>query len=171
MQTWDAIRARSNMRDYANHPVDEADLLRILEAARRSPSSWNEQRWDFVVSTDRRQLEQLSTVHPGAGHVALSGATNVLVAPISGDSETARSVEFDLGQAAMSMLLTATDLGLASAHASVDDQVLARGILGIPDDRYCAVQIAIGHPARGTLRPLERMDRRPLEDVAHWGAW
>jgi nitroreductase len=151
--------------------VDEDGLLRVLEAARRSPSSWNEQRWDFVVTTDREQLQQLSEVHPGAGHVGRAGAAIVLVAPISEDPETARSIEFDLGQAAMSILLTATDLGLASAHASIDDQERARAIFGIPDDRYCVLQIAIGHPADGPLRPLSRMDRRPLDDVVHRGAW
>ena len=56
METWDAIRSRRNVRIFADRPVGAADLERILEAARRTPSSSNRQRWDFVVVTDRETL-------------------------------------------------------------------------------------------------------------------
>ena len=56
METWDAIRARRNVRRYTDQPIGEADLNRILEAGRRSPSASNRQKWDFVVITDRQQL-------------------------------------------------------------------------------------------------------------------
>ena len=39
MQTWDAIRARRNVRSYTTDPVPAADLDRIAEAAWRAPSS------------------------------------------------------------------------------------------------------------------------------------
>jgi nitroreductase len=51
----DAIRARRNVRQYQDRPIDPHDLDRILEAGRRSPSASNRQRWDFVVCTDRRR--------------------------------------------------------------------------------------------------------------------
>ena len=56
MQTWDAIRARRDVRAFADTPIDEPDLDRILEAARRTPSSMNQQAWDFVLVTDRAEL-------------------------------------------------------------------------------------------------------------------
>jgi nitroreductase len=49
METWDAIRSRRNTREYQDRPIDGADLDRILEAGRRSPSSMNEQPWDFIA--------------------------------------------------------------------------------------------------------------------------
>src|ERR1039458_3513993 len=78
---WDAIRARRNVRTYADRPVDPAHLDLILEAGRRSPSSQNWQRWDFVLVTDRERLGELATVWRGAGHVATSAATVALIAP------------------------------------------------------------------------------------------
>ena len=81
METWDALRARRNVRSYDDRPIPEADLERILEAGRRAPSASNRQRWDFVLVTDRARLEELATVWQGAGHVATSAATVVLVAP------------------------------------------------------------------------------------------
>jgi len=66
---------------FAPQPVVSSDLDRILEAGRRSPSASNWQPWDFVVVTDRDQLERLSGVWQGAGHIARSAATIGIVAP------------------------------------------------------------------------------------------
>ena len=75
METWDAIRARRNVRQYSDRPISSADLDRILEAGRRTPSSVNEQRWDFVLVTDRDQLQELAKVWRYGRHVATSAAT------------------------------------------------------------------------------------------------
>ena len=62
MQTWDAIRARRNVRTFTEQPIASRDLDQILEAGRRAPSASNWQPWDFVVVTDRAQLQRLSGV-------------------------------------------------------------------------------------------------------------
>jgi nitroreductase len=171
VETWDAIRARRNVRAYADRPIAGADLDRILEAGRRTPSSSNRQRWDLVVCTDRDQLTELSRVWRGAGHVAASAATVALVAPVADDQRTRESVQYDLGQATMSMLLAAADLGIGSGHSAVTDQQLARRVLGFPDGRFCAWLIAFGYPADRPLAPIQRPDRRPFDDVVHRGRW
>lgn len=171
METWDAIRARRNVRRYDDRPIPDEHLDRILEAGRRSPSSRNTQRWDLVVVTDRHQLAELATVWRGAGHVADSAATIALVTPIAGDEGEARSIAYDLGQLTMSVMLAAADLGIGSGHASVADQPRAREVLGLPTDRLCAYLIALGYPAERPLRPIERPARRPFDDVVHRDRW
>lgn len=171
METWDAIRARHNVRQYADRPIDPRHLDQILEAGRRSPSASNRQRWDFVVCTGRRQLQELSKVWRGAGHVASSAATIVLLAPYADDLHTRGSIDYDLGQVTISIMLAATDLGIGSGHASVGDQDLARQILGHPEDRRCAYMIALGYPAGRPLAPLRAPDRRPFDEVVHRGRW
>jgi nitroreductase len=171
METWDAIRARRNVRQYADRPIDPHDLDRILEAGRRSPSGSNRQRWDFVLCTDRGQLEELSRVWRGAAHVASSAATVVLLAPETDDPRLAASIAYDLGQVTISMMLAAADLGIGSGHASVHDQELARRILGHPEDRRCAYLIALGYPAGRPLAPMRAPDRRPFDEVVHRGRW
>ena len=79
MQTWDAITSRRNVRSFADRPIPAADLDRILEAGRRSPSSQNWQPWDFILDTDRAQLRELARVFRGAGHVAHSAATIAVI--------------------------------------------------------------------------------------------
>jgi len=171
METWDAIRFRRNVRSYADRPIAREDLDRILEAARRTPSSSNQQRWDFVVCVDRQQLRELSRVWQFAGHVAGSAATIALVAPVAADDHTRESIHYDLGQATMSIMLAAADLGIGSGHAAVTDQQLAQRVLGFPGDRFCAWLVALGYPADRALRPVERPNRRPFHDVVHFDHW
>lgn len=171
METWDAIRSRRNVRQYLERPIPEDGMEQILEAARRSPSSNNKQRWDFVVVSDSERLERLARVWRGASHVARSAATIALVAPMAEDPGDRESIQYDLGQLTMSIMLAAADQGVGSGHAAVKDQDLARELLGLPDDHFCAWLIALGYPADRPLDPIDQPDRRPFEDVVHLGAW
>ena len=171
METWDAIRSRRNVRAFADRPIPAEDLDRILEAAWRTPSSSNQQRWDFVVCTDREQLQALSKVWQWARHVATSAATICLVAPRAEGGYERDSIQYDLGQATMSIMLAAADQGIGSGHAMVEDQELARRILGVPEDRFCAWLIALGYPADRPLAPIARPNRRPFDSVVHRGHW
>src|SRR5260370_36937147 len=84
MQPWEAIASRRNVRSFDGRPIPPADLDRILEAGRRSPSSQNWQPWDFIVVTDRDQLRELAGVWRGAGPAGGSGATLVGFGPAAG---------------------------------------------------------------------------------------
>jgi len=171
METWDAIRARRNVREYEDRAIEPEHIDRILEAGRRAPSSMNWQPWDFVVVTGRNELEQLSAVWRGAGHVARSAATIALLARVPEDESRRDWVQYDLGQATMLMMLAAADLGIGSGHSAVSDQDLARELLGHPEDRFLAYLIALGYPSGRPLTPLERPNRRPFEEVVHRGRW
>lgn len=171
METWDAIRSRRNVRRYEDRPIAEDDLDRILEAGRRAPSSKNSQPWDFVVVTDRERLRDIARVWRGGGHIETSAATIALVAPKTDDRYARISIQYDLGQATMSMMLAAADLGIGSGHSAVADQDLARDLMHLPDDRFCAWLIALGYPADGPLVPVRHSRRRPFEEVVHRERW
>ena len=169
MQTWEAITSRRNVRSFADRPVPAPDLDQILEAGRRSPSSQNWQPWDFIVVNDRAQLRELAKVWRGAGHVAESAVTIMVIGPAA-DNEFHRA-HFDLGQATMAMMLAAADLGIGSCHAGVADLKLARDLLGFPEDRDWALLISLGYPAGRPLVPISNPRRRPFGEVVHRGQW
>ena len=169
METWDAITARRNVREFADRAIPDAELDRVLEAGRLAPSSQNNQPWDFIVVTDRAQLSELAKVWRGAGHVAGSAATIVVIGPAA-DNEFGRA-QLDLGQATMAMLVAAADLGIGSCHAGVADLALARELLGFPQDRPWAFLISLGYPADRPLIPVRNPDRRPFSEVVHRGRW
>ncbi|KKC03936.1 nitroreductase family protein [Mycobacterium nebraskense] len=171
MEAWDAIRARRNVRQYRPEPVSEDDLNRIVEAGWRAPSAKNRQPWDFVIVTDRAQLQDLSTVWLGAGHIAAAAAAIAIVVPVPPDERRLVTDNYDVGQATMAMMIAATDLGIGTGHSSVGDQEKARAILGVPEDRLVAFLLGVGYPADRPLTPIRKPNRRPFAEVVHHGRW
>ena len=171
METWDAIRARRATREYETTRIATEDLERILEAGRRAPSSKNDQRWDFILIQDRDQLASISKVWQGAGHIANAAAAVGLVAPFSDDVRLTASINYDLGQAAMSMMIAAADLGIGSRTAAVHDYDLASEVLGLPGERRLAWLLGLGYPGDRPLKPIENPARRPLDEVVHHDRW
>jgi nitroreductase len=171
MEAWDAIRARRNVRDYLPNPIPEGDLDRIAEAGWRAPSASNRQHWDFVIVTDRDQLQELSTVWQGARHIASAAAAIALIVPEPADERTKLIDQYDLGQATTAMTIAATDLGIGTGHSSVGDQDKARAILGVPDDHLVSYLLGVGYPADRPLKPILKPDRRPFPEVVRRGHW
>ncbi len=171
METWDAIRARRNVRRYDHRAIAPEDLDRILEAARRSPSSMNEQPWDFVVLGDRARMARLAQVWRYGAHLADAAAAIAFVAAATHDPQQRETIQFDMGQAAMSVMLAAADLGIGSCHSAVGDQDLVRELLELPADRECILLLSLGYPAERPLSPVEHPSRRPFEDVVHRDRW
>jgi len=171
VETWDAIRARRNVRTYTDDRIPGADLDRVAEAGWRAPSASNRQHWDFIIVTDSAQLAELSTVWQGARHIAGAAAAIALVVPEPADERGRLVDQYDLGQATYAIMLAAADLGIGSGHSSVGEQDKARAILGVPDDHLVAFLIGLGYPADRPLAPIAKPNRRPLGEVVHHGHW
>ncbi|MGD2102043.1 MAG: nitroreductase family protein [Acidimicrobiia bacterium] len=171
MDTFDAIRTRRKINEYADREVEQEKLDQILEAGRRSPSSRNSQRWDFIVIRDRDRLRELSRVWRGAAHIADAPVAIGVVAPFSEDVRENGSINFDLGQAVASMMIAAADLGIGSRHASVEDYELGAQILELPDDRRLTWLFGIGYPGDRPMKPILQPARRPFEEVVHNEVW
>ncbi|MBM3335966.1 nitroreductase family protein, partial [Candidatus Sumerlaeota bacterium] len=59
MDVYEAIEQRHSIRAYADRPVEQDKLERILEAARKAPSASNRQEWRFVVVTDKETRQKM----------------------------------------------------------------------------------------------------------------
>src|SRR3954470_11669283 len=162
METWDAIRARRNVRQYTDQPIPREQLERILEAGRRSPSSSNWQPWHFVVVTDREQLVDLAKGWSGAARTSPGRRPRSRSWRSSlRTSGPGQRIAYDFGQATAFMMITASDLGIGSGHSAVADQEQAQWVLGFPDGYFCAYLVGFGSPADRPLRPVQIPDRRP----------
>lgn len=171
IETWDAIRARRKIDRYGQRPIEEEKLNRILEAGLRAPSSRNQQRWHFIVVRDRDQLRRLSRVWRGAAHIAEAPAAIGVVAPGGGDPRESASINFDLGQAVMSMMIAAADLGVGTRHAAVEDYDMAAEILDLPEGLRLTWMFGLGYPGDHPLSPVENPDRRDFDEVVHQERW
>ena len=173
MDVLEAIHGLRVVRRFADRPLEPDDLAAILDAGRRASSSKNQQRWDFIVVTDREHLRQLSHVGPFAGHLAGAAAAVALVTPDPRGPGQPLSVLWDLGLASQSMILAGWSLGIGSCPATVYEPDLARRLLGYPEDRACEYLLSFGYPANplDLTRPLRPGGRRPLDELVHKERW
>jgi nitroreductase len=171
METWDAITARRNVREFSDRAIDDSDLDRVLEAGRIAPSSQNNQPWDFVVVTDRDMLGELAKVWRGGGHIANAAAAIAMVIPDEDEPRVRERNRFDIGQATMQMMITAADRGIGSGHSAIGDQDMARSVLGVPNDKLVAFVMDLGYPADRPLSPGTRLKRRSFDEVVHRNGW
>ena len=173
MEVLTAIHTARAVRRFDAHPVDPASLDRILNAGRLSPSSKNEQRWAFILCTDREHLRQLSKVGVYAGHVADAGAAIAVVVPESDIDWERESIAFDAGQCCRNMMLAAWELGIGSCHASVYDEGLTRELLGYPEGMRCDLLLSLGYVAdpASLTRPIPESSRKPMSELLHRERW
>ena len=172
METWQAINTLRVVRKFSDEPIAAADLERILNAARRTGSSKNDQHWAFIVIRDRDHLRELSAVGHYADHLA--GAT-VAIAFVTPDASGAynNSVMWDAGRAAQNMVLAAWDVGIGSVPATVYDHELAHRLLGLPGDRRCDFLVSFGYPADPAklTAPNRSGGRLPISALVHEERW
>lgn len=166
METWQAIKTVRVVREFEQRPLEEAHLERILHAARRTASSKNTQRWQFIVCRDRAHVIELSKVGSYAGHLAGAAVSVALVGRRDDD-------RWDLGRAAQNMVLAAWELGIGSVPATVYDHPLAQQLLGYPDEWTCRYLLSFGYPADPEVltRPNRPGGRKALDEIVRKERW
>jgi nitroreductase len=171
--TWEAIDSLRVVREFAERPIEEWAVERILNAGRRAGSSKNLQRWAFIVCRDRPHLAELASLGPWAGHLAGAAVGIALVSPDPRAPGAPLSITWDLGRAAQNMVLAAWELGIGSVPATVYDQARARELLGHPADWHCEYILSFGYPADPAVlsAPKRAGGRRALAEVVHQERW
>lgn len=162
MDTFLAIASKRDTRRYADRPVPDEIVERILQAGRVSGSARNRQPWRFLVAESADRREQLANaVHAGEN---VRGAKLVVAIASSGG--------LDVGRCMQNMMLAAWNDGVASCPNGIADAAAARAALGLGDDDPIAVVLTFGYPAHGKTGEsrsveewLERADRKSLDEL------
>jgi nitroreductase len=156
VETFLAIASKRDERRYADRPVAEDDVLRILDAGRLSGSSQNKQLWNFVVVSDTAALAD-------AVWAPENVQTAGLVVAIVGDAGM-----FDVGRCAQNMMLAAWDRGVVSCPNGIKDAGRAAELVG----GEVKMILSFGYPVRELDvegRSAEEWSaaakRKPLDDL------
>jgi nitroreductase len=173
MDALDAIRNVRVVRRYDRKPIPADTIATIVDAGRHAGSSKNQQRWEFIVVTDRDTLAALGDVGRYADHVPGAAAVVALVMPAAANPLQQLSIAWDIGRAAQNIVLAAWALGVGSCPVTVYDDDLAQRLLGYPDDRRCRYLLALGFPAdpADLQRRPRSGGRKSYADVVHEGSW
>ena len=168
---------RWSPRAFSNKPVLKEDLITLFEAARWSPSCYNEQPWLFVYATQKSQHQKFVDVLVPGNQVWAK------FAPVLVGCFTRRNFKktgkpnscaaFDCGSAWMALSLQAQKLGI-SCHAMVGfDPKKAYEAAGVSETDYLAIcMIAIGVSGDKAQLPENLQtreipnDRLPLQEIA-----
>jgi nitroreductase len=156
VDTFLAIASRRETRDYADTPIPEDVVHRILDAGRLSGSSKNTQKWEFVVVGNREAMAQC-VYAPGN---VLGAALVVAIAGAAGG--------IDVGRAAQNMLLAAWNDGVGSCPNGISDAEGAERIAGAP----VSIVLTFGYPAKPRDPAAHTADewsarakRKPFDEV------
>lgn len=161
--TFDVIRTKRDTRAYADRPIPEETLRRILQAGRMAGSSKNTQPVRFVVLRDRTRKEELAVCGDFSGHMPSAPVVvGVVLTPGGGP--------FDAGRAAQNMMLAAWAEGITSCPTSMHRPECAAKVLGLPEEHRVAIVLPFGYPAEGGAGRPGR-PRLPLDEYVHEDRW
>lgn len=165
MDVYQAIVTKRDTRDFRDDPVADADVEKVLRAARMAGSAKNQQLNRIIVVTDAGDRAELARCGNFSDWVPRAPVVFVIVVPKEGGKP------FDIGRMAQNMLVTAHSLGLASCPVTFHHQDCVRKLLGVPDDHEAPMGVGIGHPAPPADGERRSAPRIPLDELVDRGRW
>lgn len=167
---------RWSPRAMSGEEISDTELMRLFEAARWAPSSYNGQPWRFIYA--KRNSESWDKLFSLMVDFNKSWAKNaaVLVVIISRknfehDEKPSVTHQFDAGAAWENLALQGETQGLVTHGMQGFDYEKARRDLSIPDTFDVMAMVAIGKPAPKEILPTdvqqreEASDRKPLAEI------
>jgi len=162
MDVYLAIASKRDTRRYAERPIPDEVVERILDAGRLSGSARNIQPWRFIVVESRQLVEQLAETVYVATNVLGAALVVVLVS---------RSA-LDGGRAAQNMMLAAWNDGVASCPNGMPDPARTAALLRLGEDEPPLLVLTFGYTVTGrdperhsSEEWSRRADRKPLAEL------
>lgn len=190
---FDVVGRQRAHRAFANRPVSDEDIARVLGAAVHAPSAENKQPWEFVVVRDPQRRaaigELIRTGWEARGRSfsrgrlppplfedvdrgatgGIAGAPVLVVVCADVQRGLEQTVASSIFPAVQNLLLAATAIGLGSALTTIAvgyARELAE-LLALPDHVQPVAVVPLGWPAR----PLGAPRRDPFERHTHREAY
>ncbi|MDQ3623608.1 MAG: nitroreductase family protein [Verrucomicrobiota bacterium] len=169
------IHRRWSPRAMSGEPLSEEELLRLFEAARWAPSTYNEQEWRFLYARrDSPHWPLFFDLLMEANQVWCRNAA-VLTVVLARKTFTRNNKPnpvhlFDTGSAWENLALQAAAMGLVAHGMAGFHFEKARTTLRVPDEFAVAAMFALGRPGNpddlpDELRKLETPSgRRPVRE-------
>jgi len=178
------MKRRSSIRHFDNKPISKANINKILNSARLSPSIGNSQPWVFGVITNKKEINAISEASYKQIWINNSPLLITLCSDISDTNETLKnivykrfpSLENDISKIDNNiysyifscehqtkipgsiMMLQALELGIYSTWTTYFDVLKVSEILNLPSQYLPSEIIAFGYPKK-------EMKMTPKKDI------
>lgn len=173
MDVFSAIRGRREITQYTPESIEQPVMEQLIEAMYLAPTGNNLPSREFIVVTDRDQLQQLTPATPFMKWLEHAAAGIVII----GNPAESKYWLQDATIAGSYLWLAAVSLGLGAAWGAIyhsEDmeesarrESYVRERLGIPDGMRVVAVIGLGYPA---IQPAAKT-LVPLERVLHIGSY
>ncbi len=180
----DLISHRWSPRAFEDRPVEPEKVRALFEAARWAASSYNAQPWSFIIATKddpenfKKVLDSFVEFNQGWAKSAPLVALSVATLKMPHDGSQNRHAFHDVGQAATTLALQATALGLQVHQMAGILPDKARQIFGIPEGHEAVAGFAVGYPGDPSSladplrqRELGARERKPASSFVFTGHW
>lgn len=167
---------RWSPRSFLPDPIPDWQVAALFEAARWSPSCYNEQPWSFRYAVSTVGRARLATVLVAKNQAWAAKAPLLMFvlahAAFEHNGKSNRHAAFDAGAAWMALAFQARRFGLYAHAMAGFSEAKAREVLGVGDEFIVLAAVAVGRrgdPAgiSADLRSMEAPnERKSLADVA-----
>ena len=174
------LLSRNSSRAFSSERLSEEELMSLFEAARWTPSSYNNQPWRFIYA--RRGEKEWDTLFKVLVEFNQSWAkhADTLILVISRNlfehnGKPAPTAQFDTGAAWMSFAIEAHARNLVAHGMQGFDYDAIKKALHIPDTFTVEAMIAVGKAGKkedlpADLREKEALSsRKPLKEIISKG--
>ena len=140
MDTYLAVASKRDWRSYADRPIPEDVVTRILDAGRLAGSGSNKQPWTFVVEDAERKERLAESVYATEN---VRSAALVIAIVTSGGGRV-----LDVGRAMQNMMLVAWNDGVVSCPNGMPDRARTAQVLGLDGDLEPVIVLSFAYPRR-----------------------
>ena len=166
MEFFDLIRDRYSVRKYADKPVEQEKLNKILAAGAAAPTAKNLQPQRIYVLESKEAIEKIR----GITRCAFNAPVVLMVC---GNKEEAwvnpfnnrSSAEMDCSIVTTQMMLQAQELGLGTCWVCWFDTALTKETFGIPENEEVFALLPLGYPAEVSKPSFMHESRKALEET------
>ena len=147
---------RSYRRFVQKHQIRDKQLYRLLNHVRQSSSGANLQPLKFIISNSVEKNEMIFPTLSWAGYLKdwagpIEGEKPSAYFILLGDTELAKSFQYDAGIASQSITLGAAELGLGACLIGSIKRDSLREALSIPGQYEILLVIALGKPGEDVV--------------------
>jgi nitroreductase len=177
------ISERKSVTNWTGQKCSKQTWDLLIEAARRSPSSWNHQPARYILLNEKNSFQAIGNALHRTNKWALKAAGLIVQVANPNDDDRVSGKDYylyDCGLAMMSLIYQATVMGITCRQMIGWDEMEVKRILNIPAEYRVVVITAIGYPSASSIgqasgdikRKLTQQDKRfNSKHVFFWETW
>ncbi|MBS4174955.1 nitroreductase family protein [Bacillus sp. FJAT-49736] len=177
------IMERKSVTNWTEQQCSRHTWDLLIEAARRSPSSWNHQPARYILLDEKESILKIENALHRTNRWALKAAGLIVQVANPEDDDQIAGKDYylyDCGVAMMSIIYQATIMGITCRQMIGWDEAEVKRILQIPKEFRIVVITAIGYPTSSGLSKITNELKRKCtgqdkryhpKHTFFWGTW